>query len=218
MYPMIVSVDEVLRIKDIVRQVMADLTAEGIPFNPDIEQGIMIETPAAVLISDQLAELVDFFSIGTNDLTQYTLAVDRSNEHVAHLYDPLHPAVLTLIDRAVRAARRAGISISLCGEMASDPLAVPILVGLGISELSGTPSAVPVVKEIIHALDSGAVDLAARCARQAGSAVEVRGIAAARLRESGLLDHADIGAWLRPIVQEAEARASSHASPGRPRA
>ncbi len=123
---------------------------------------------------------------------------------MAHLYDSLHPGVLALIDAAVRAASRAGISVSLCGEMASNPLAVPILVGLGIEELSSAPSAVPVIKEIIHALDSGEADSDARAARQAGTAEEVRAIGAHRLRAAGLLDHADIGPWLTTIVEEAE--------------
>ena len=112
--------------------------------------------------------------------------------------------MLELIDRSVRAASRARIGVSLCGEMASNPLAVPILVGLGITELSGTPSAVPVVKEIIRALDYGLATADARRAREAGTAEEVQAIAAARLHEAGLLDHPDIGSWLRPIVQGAQ--------------
>jgi phosphoenolpyruvate-protein kinase (PTS system EI component) len=173
-------------------------------FDRNLPIGLMIEVPSAALTADLLARECDFFSIGTNDLTQYTLAVDRSNERVAHLYDPLHPGVLSLIDRSVRAARRAGIPVSLCGEMASNPLAVPILVGLGIGELSSTPSAVPVIKEIIHALDAGDADADAREAREAGTAEEVHRIGARRLRSAGLLEHSDIGGWLRPIVENAE--------------
>ena len=138
--------------------------------------------------------------IGTNDLTQYTLAVDRGNEHVAHIYDSLHPAVIELIDASVRAAAKADIPVSLCGEMASNPLAVPLLVGLGIRELSGNASAVPGVKEIVRTLEFGAVEEDARRAREVGTAVEVHRISAERLREAGLLDHPDIGSWLRTAI------------------
>ena len=161
----------------------------------------MIEVPSAAIIADVLARECDFFAIGTNDLTQYTLAVDRSNEHVAHLYDPLHPAVLALIDSSVRAAAREGNPVSLCGEMASNPLAIPILVGLGIGELSGAPSAIPVTKEIVRGLDAGEAAADAREARAADTAEEVHAIGARRLRESGLLDHPDIGPWLTSIVR-----------------
>ena len=164
----------------------------------------MIEVPAAALTADVFARECDFFSIGTNDLTQYTLAVDRGNEHVAHLYDPLHPAVLALIDLSVRAAKRAGIPLSVCGEMASNPLAVPILVGLGIDDLSGTPSGVPVVKQIVRALDYGDLTADARAALQAGTAAGVHAIGAARLRATGLLEHPDIGGWLTTIVRQVE--------------
>jgi phosphoenolpyruvate-protein kinase (PTS system EI component) len=176
-----------------------------VPFARDLPIGVMIEVPSAALIADSLARECDFFSIGTNDLTQYTLAVDRGNERVAHLYDPLHPAVLALIDRSVRAAEAVGIPLSLCGEMASNPLAVPLLVGLGIEELSCAPSAVPVVKEIVHALSFREAAADARRARQAGSAAEVHAIGAERLRQVGLVDHPDIGPWLRPIVEAAGA-------------
>jgi len=205
MFPLIGSVEELREARAILEQAKDELAERGDAFDPNIPVGIMIEVPSAALLADTLARECDFFSIGTNDLTQYTLAVDRGNERVAHLYDPLHPGVLALIDRAVRAADRAGIPISVCGEMASNPLAVPLLVGLGIGELSGTPSSVPVVKEIVRALDAGDVSEDARRALAAGTAAEVRAIAAERLRAAGLLEHPDVGGWLRSIVEAAAA-------------
>lgn len=204
MLPMVSSLTELRQAREVIEHAKRELDEAGVAYDRSMPVGLMIEVPSAALTADVLARECDFFSVGTNDLTQYTLAVDRSNEHVAHLYDPLHPAVLSLIDQAARAARRAGISVSVCGEMASNPLAVPILVGLGINELSGTPSAVPVVKEIIHALDAGELDADGRAIRGVGTAEEVHRIGARRLREAGLLDHADIGAWLRTIVEAAE--------------
>ncbi len=198
--PMISSLSELRRAHAIIADVKSELARAGTPFDPEIPIGLMIEVPSAALTADILARECDFFSIGTNDLTQYTLAVDRGNEHVAHLYDPLHPGVLALIDRCVRAGARAGIPVAVCGEMASNPLAVPILVGLGLAELSGTPSAVPIVREIVHALEYGQVEADARLARQAGTAEEVHAIGAKRLREAGLLEHPDIGPWLRAVV------------------
>jgi phosphotransferase system enzyme I (PtsP) len=204
LFPMISSAGELRRARELVEQEKAELSRRGKDFDPDVPVGVMIEVPGAALIADVLARECDFFSIGTNDLTQYTLAVDRGNERVAHLYDPLHPAVLRLIDRTVRAARRFRRPVSVCGEMASNPLAVPILVGLGIGELSGTAGAVPVVKEIVRGLDSSDAAQDARLALETGTAAEVHAIAAARLRAAGLLDHPDIGGWLAGIVQAAE--------------
>ena len=209
--PMITSLYELRRARSILEEVKDELARARIPFDADVPVGVMVEVPSAALTADVLARECDFFSIGTNDLTQYTLAVDRGNEHVAHLYDPLHPAVLALIDGSVRAAARAEIPVSVCGEMVSNPLAVPLLVGLGLEELSGAPSAVPVVKEIVHALDSGLAAADVRAAREAGTAQEVQAIGAARLRQSGLLEHPDIGSWLRPIVEKAENGAASDA-------
>jgi phosphotransferase system enzyme I (PtsI) len=200
--PMISSVDELQRAKEIIAETQDAMRVAGTPFDPNLPVGIMIEVPSAALIADSLAPHCDFFSVGTNDLTQYTLAVDRGNEYIAHLFDPLHPAVLGLIDLAVRAAARNGIPISVCGEMASNPLAVPILVGLGIGELSGTPSAVPIVKEIVHALDRGEAEGDARRAREAATAKQVRRIGAERLVAVVLLDHPDLGPWLRGIVEK----------------
>jgi phosphotransferase system enzyme I (PtsP) len=202
--PMISSLGELRRAQELVEGAKQELARRGHAFDRDLPLGVMIEVPAAALIADALARECDFFSIGTNDLTQYTLAVDRGNERVAHLYEPLHPAVLRLIDRTVRAARKANRPVSVCGEVASHPLAVPILVGLGIEELSGTAGAVPVVKEIVRALDSGEAAQDARCALEAGTAAEVHALAARRLRETGLLEHPDIGSWLAGIVQAAE--------------
>jgi phosphotransferase system enzyme I (PtsP) len=201
--PMISSLSELQESKRIIDRAKSELRDAKTPFDESIPVGVMIEVPSAALLADVLAKECDFFSIGTNDLTQYTLAVDRGNEHVAHLYEPLHPAVLALIDQSVRAGRRAGIPVSICGELASNPLAVPILVGLGIQELSGTPSAVPVVKEIVHAIDHGDAESDARSARRAGTAQEVHAIGARRLRDAGLLQHPDIGPWLRGIVEGA---------------
>jgi phosphotransferase system enzyme I (PtsP) len=202
LFPMISGLPELREAREILDHVKSQLDTRGIEYDRNIPVGVMIEVPSAAIISDLLAQECDFFSVGTNDLTQYTLAVDRGNERVAHLFDPLNPAVLTLIDRSVRAAGRAGIPISICGEVATNPLAVPILVGLGISELSGTPSAVPVVKEIVRALDSADIAQDARDALLAATPEEVHTISALRLREAGLLDHPDIGNWLRNIIQE----------------
>jgi len=202
--PMISSLDELRQARRIVRETIHGLEECLVPHDPQLPVGVMIEVPSAALIADALARECDFFSIGTNDLTQYTLAVDRGNERVAHLYDPLHPGVLRLVDRTVRGARRARRPVSVCGEMASNPLAVPILVGLGIEELSCAASAVPVVKEIVRALDAQDAAQDARCALEAGTAAEVHAIAAARLREVGLLEHPDVGSWLAGVVQAAE--------------
>jgi phosphoenolpyruvate-protein phosphotransferase len=200
--PMISCVSELRESRAVLDEVRLQLEERGHEFDRDIPMGIMIEVPSAALIADALADECDFFSIGTNDLTQYTLAVDRGNERVAHLYNSLHPAVLTLIDTSVRAAKRAGIPISVCGEMATNPLAVPILVGLGIGELSGTPGSVPVVKEIVRGLDTEAVEEDARRALRAVTPAEVESIAAARIRDCGLLEHPDLGDWLRSVVEE----------------
>jgi len=201
--PMVSAIEELRRVRELVEEAKRELSAAEVPFDPKLPVGVMIEVPSAAVIADALARECDFFSIGTNDLTQYTLAVDRGNERVAHLYDSLHPAVLSLIDRSVRAARKAGIAISVCGEMASNPLAVPILVGLGLGELSGVASAVPLVKEIVRALDSATAADDARRALEAATVSEVRAISAARLAQSGLFDHPDLGEFLRTAVQGA---------------
>ncbi len=202
--PMISGLPELLEAKALIDEVRVELDREGSRYDPDLKVGIMIEVPSAALTANMLAEQCDFFSIGTNDLTQYTLAVDRGNERVAHLYDSMHPAVLQLIQLTVQAAEGARIPVSICGEMATNPLAVPILVGLGIGELSGTPAAIPVVKEIIRALETGDVEADARAALAARTPAEVHAIAATRLRSAGLIEHPDIGGWLGQLLEDAD--------------
>ena len=151
------------------------LAADGLPFAADYQVGIMIEIPSAALIASRLAPHVDFFSIGTNDLTQYTLAVDRTNREVADRADHLDPAVLRLIGETTSAAE-AGPWVGVCGEMAGDPVATPILIGLGVKELSVAIPSVPTIKERVRSLSlEECRDLAARCL-QAADAAEVRRI------------------------------------------
>ena len=129
------------------------LKREGTPFAENVETGVMIEIPSAAVIADLLAKEVDFFSIGTNDLIQYSLAVDRINEKVAYLYQPLHPTILRLIDNVVKCAHREGIWVGVCGEMASDPLFVLILLGLGVDEFSVAPTSLLEIKKIIRNIE-----------------------------------------------------------------
>lgn len=150
MFPMISSLDELRRAKELLKECEVELAAEGIPFDRNIQVGIMIEIPAAVLMADLLAREADFFSVGTNDLIQYTLAIDRSNEHLSELYQPLHPAVLRSLRMIVDVAHAAGIEACICGEMAGDPLYLPILLGLGFDELSMGASSIPRVKQILR--------------------------------------------------------------------
>jgi phosphotransferase system enzyme I (PtsI) len=150
MYPMISGLDEVVQANELVRNYQDDLRSEGIPFDERMEIGAMMEIPSAILIADSLARRVQFFSLGTNDLIQYSLAVDRLNEKITHLYEPTHPAILRLIKETVDAARRNNIWVGVCGEMAGEPVLAPLLLGLGVDELSAALSVVPEIKYMIR--------------------------------------------------------------------
>lgn len=175
MFPMISGLSEVRRSRDMVRRCMDELTKENIPFDEDLPVGVMIEVPAAAICADLLAPEVDFFSIGTNDLIQYTLAADRVNPHVADLYRPTHPAVIRLIKRTIDAATHNGIWTGICGEMAGDIRLTPLLLGLGVEELSVGPQQVPRVGQAIRSLSY------AECAAMSDEALR-------HTRSQGILD------------------------------
>jgi phosphoenolpyruvate-protein phosphotransferase (PTS system enzyme I) len=182
MYPMISGVAEVRAANAILAEVKDELSQAGIPFDAGIQVGAMIEIPSAAIIADLLAREVDFFSVGTNDLIQYALAIDRINEQVAYLYEPLHPAVLRMLRTIVSAAHNEGIWVSMCGEMGGDPLYTLLLVGLGFDELSMTPASIPLVKRMIRSITyNQATDLSWRLFRCA-TAQEVEAVLREEMR------------------------------------
>ena len=150
MFPMISGLQELVEVKKFYREVQRELFAEGTPFREDMPLGIMVEVPSAVITADFLAREVDFFSIGTNDLIQYSLGIDRTNKDVSYLYQPLHPAVVRSVKWVVDAAHRAGIEVCLCGEMAGDPFCVPVLMGMQVDSISLGPQAIPGIKRIVR--------------------------------------------------------------------
>lgn len=172
--PMITMLREVREFKEVLSSTIEALTKDGIPFNSDVPLGIMVEVPSVALMADLFAKEVDFFSIGTNDLTQYVLAVDRGNDLVAELYDEMHPAVLKLIKLTTKAAAKAGIPVSLCGELATNLRAVPVLLGLGITSLSASPIYLLAIKRVIRAMKLSEGEALAKRALSSSDAEEFK--------------------------------------------
>jgi phosphotransferase system enzyme I (PtsI) len=182
MLPLVVTVDEVRQATRLLDEAAQELAEREVPFRRDLPLGVMVETPAAAMIADTLAREVAFFSIGTNDLVQYTLAVDRGNVNLAARFTPLHPAVLRLVKRTVDAGRAAGLEVAVCGEMASQPVMVFALIGLGLRQLSVAPRAVPLVKHIVRGISIGLASEAAEAALHSDNAADAERQLAGRLR------------------------------------
>jgi phosphotransferase system enzyme I (PtsI) len=204
MLPLVVTLDEVRQTRALLREAEAELAARGAQYRRDLPVGVMVETPAAAVAADTLVDDVAFFSIGTNDLVQYTLAVDRGNVNLAARFTPLHPAVLRLIRRTVEVGGAAGLDVSVCGEMASQPLMALTLIGLGLRQLSVAPRSVPLLKRVVRGVSAEAAAEAARAAAAASTAAEAEGVmrryfAAAFGDElagiDGLLDPGDQGSF-----------------------
>src|SRR5215469_1679704 len=188
LFPMISSLEELRRARELLAEAQAELYKEGLEHNPNIEVGIMVEVPSAVWLAPRLAREVDFFSVGTNDLIQYLLAADRNNPKVAHLYEAFHPAVVSAISEIVNVARAADKEVDICGEMASDPLATLLLVGMGLDELSLSPLFIPVVRKVVREVDYQTARSIARETLQMASVQEVKGYLIERYRDLGLMN------------------------------
>lgn len=173
MLPLVNDIDELRRTRMLLEEEEDRLRGEGVPFNPGYKVGVMIETPAAAMTASELTQHADFFSVGTNDLVQYTLAVDRGNARLGHLYNPFHPSVLRLLERIADAGRAAGIEVSVCGELAANPLGVFLLLGLDITALSVGPASLPEIKKVIRAVPAGEARAAAEGALRADTAEAV---------------------------------------------
>jgi phosphotransferase system enzyme I (PtsI) len=183
MYPMISGLPELRQANELLKEVMQDLKKRKIPFDKDIEVGIMIEVPSAALIADMLAKEVAFFSIGTNDLIQYSLAVDRINEKIAYLYEPAHPAVLRLIRNIIDVGHKAGIWVGMCGEMAAEPVFALVLLGLGLDEFSTSAVAIPEIKKIIRSVSYEKAKTIAQEVLKFDTAVQIQQYASAMLKD-----------------------------------
>jgi phosphotransferase system enzyme I (PtsI) len=188
MYPMISGCEEFDRANVVLDECRAELRREGVPFDERMPVGCMIEIPSAACTADLLATRNAFFSIGTNDLIQYLLAIDRVNDRIAHLYEPTHPAVVRTLSHIVEEGHRAGIKVSVCGEMAGDPLLAPLLIGLGVDELSMTPPLLPGVKFVIRSMSMEDANTLAREALRRTTSREILDLCEAFYRERVKLD------------------------------
>ncbi len=188
LFPMISSLEELRRAKELLAEARSELYKEGLEHDPDVAVGIMIEVPSAVWLASRLACEVDFFSVGTNDLIQYLLAADRNNPKVAHLYEAFHPAVISAVSEVVNVARAASLQVSICGEMASDPLATLLLVGIGFDDLSLSPLFIPVVRKVLREVDYPTAREMARDVLQMASVQEIKGYLVERYRNLGLIN------------------------------
>ena len=182
MFPMISGIDELRRANEILNEVKGELTREGVPFTSELEVGAMIEVPSAALTCDLLAKEARFFSIGTNDLIQYALAVDRMNEKIAYLYEPTHPAIVRLIKQIVDGGHAAGLWVGICGEMAGEPALALLLLGMGLDEFSASPVQVPLIKKVIRSVEYDAAQEIARQALALRTSKEVEEFLTAHLR------------------------------------
>ena len=187
LFPMISSIEELTRAREILVEAKAELYKEGLEHNPEIEVGIMVEVPSAVWLAPRLIREVDFFSIGTNDLIQYLLAADRNNPKVAHLYESLHPAVLSAVHEVVNVARGAGKQVCICGEMASDPMTTLLLLGMGLDQMSLSPLFIPVVRKLLRGSNYQTARHIAHDALQMSSVQEIKGYLIERYRDLGLI-------------------------------
>jgi phosphotransferase system enzyme I (PtsI) len=188
MLPLIVSVAEVRRARELLELAAKELTERGTPHRASVPLGVMVETPAAAVAADTFAGEAEFFSVGTNDLTQYTLAVDRGNANIADRFTPLHPGVLRLIQRTVAVGAEHGIDVTVCGEMASQPLMAFALIGLGVRQLSVSPRAVPLMKRLACAIAISDAERAAAHAITARTAADAERVLARHLAESAAGD------------------------------
>src|SRR6185503_19525736 len=173
MLPLVTRVEEVLEAKQLLEEQAAALKQEGVRAAASVPVGVMIETPAASIIADRLAEVSAFFSVGTNDLTQYTMAVDRGNARLADRFTPHHPSIVRQLQRVIDVGKEAGLPVSVCGEMASEPLSVVLLIGMGYERLSVSPPALPLVKWVVRTVPEEAAARAAESALAAASAADV---------------------------------------------